>query len=271
MKALVLTYDEHLPIADHMIQTYQDRWHEHQFTFRLPYNNDPPNYLKDKYECDIELVESDPAINDTMLTLLQGVSDEEWIYWALDDKYVLKLDTQSVNELRQWLVQNGNNIDGLSFVRARNLLSGVSLSGEYFVDNDKKFLRRSDYSQIWLPQFLKAKVLRHLFEEMSEPESAKEMDKLKYEVGLPEDHKLYVTNKNYAVFGESTSRGKITQNCARSFGEYGRDLPRGFELSNEKKVIGDMSRTRNILYQYAPTRFILNHMPGFARLYGKIM
>lgn len=265
MKALVLTYDEHLPIADHMIQTYQDRWQDHQFTFRVPYNDDPPNYLEDKYECDIELVESKPAINDTMMTLLQGINDEEWIYWALDDKYILELDTQTVNELRQWLVEDGGHIDGLSFVRARNLLSGVSLSGEYFTNNGEKFHRRSDYSQIWLPQFLKAKVLRYLFKKMPKPDSAKEMDELKYEVGLPDDHKLYVTDKNYAVMGESTSRGKITQNCTRSFEKYGMDIPAGFESSNEEKIIGDMRRTRNILYQYAPTRFILHHIDSIIK------
>lgn len=37
--------------------------------------------------------------------------------------------------------------------------------------------------------------------------------------------RLYVTKRNGIVLGESTSRGRITQNCMHSFRSYGLELP----------------------------------------------
>ena len=78
-------------------------------------------------------------------------------------------------------------------------------------------LERRDYRQIWIHQYVRVKVLRHLF--MAFPDeigSAKEMDDLKRKVVKPADHRLFVTNDCHDLYGESTSRGVLTRNCRES-------------------------------------------------------
>jgi 3-polyprenyl-4-hydroxybenzoate decarboxylase len=66
--------------------------------------------------------------------------------------------------------------------------------------------------------------------------NAKLMDELKDEIPKPNDLKLFVTAKNYAVFGESTQRGAITQNCYRSIKAAGLPLPQWFRRDNGNYV-----------------------------------
>jgi len=47
---------------------------------------------------------------------------------------------------------------------------------------------------------------------------------------------LFVTEKNYAVFGESTRRGMITQNCYESIVDSGIELPDWFQQPNGEYV-----------------------------------
>jgi hypothetical protein len=77
---------------------------------------------------------------------------------------------------------------------------------------------------------MRAKVLRHLFKHLPDHiPSAKAMDDLKDEVPKLPEHRLFVTEKNYAVFGESTRKGDITQNCYESIIDAGIELPEWFQ------------------------------------------
>ncbi len=58
--------------------------------------------------------------------------------------------------------------------------------------------------------------------------SAKAMDELKNDVPKLPEHRLFVTRENFAVFGESTRRGVITQNCYESMVAAGIELPEWF-------------------------------------------
>jgi hypothetical protein len=79
------------------------------------------------------------------------------------------------------------------------------------------FLERNNYSQIWIHQYLKVKVLRHLFDSFPEViPTAKEMDQLKSQLENPTSHRIYVTQDNLGAFGESTTRGVVTLNCWNS-------------------------------------------------------
>jgi len=48
------------------------------------------------------------------------------------------------------------------------------------------------------------------------------MDELKKQVVKPSNLRLYVTRDNLATFGESTSRGRITEDCIKSM--HARDM-----------------------------------------------
>ena len=73
----------------------------------------------------------------------------------------------------------------------------------------------------------------HLPDDMA---SAKLMDKFKNEVPKLPEHRLFVTKENFAIFGESTNRGAITQNCYDSIRSSGIELPEWFRHPNGKYV-----------------------------------
>jgi hypothetical protein len=99
------------------------------------------------------------------------------------------------------------------------------------------YLERKAWFQIWIHQIMRAKVLRHLFTHLPDHiPSAKAMDELKNDVPKLPEHRLFVTKQNFAVFGESTSRGVITQNCYESMVAAGIEIPEWFRHPNGEYV-----------------------------------
>jgi hypothetical protein len=132
------------------------------------------------------------------------------------------------------------DVDGVIFCRCRRLLRPRFLLRERRAGPGGIALRRRrDYSQIWIHQFMRVKVLRHLFAAMPEPIATPAvMDPVKDRLALPADHRLYVVETNLAVFGESTQAGRVTSNCAASMRAAGRGVPPGFEEMPTAVVMG---------------------------------
>src|SRR5437016_4718972 len=86
MKAIVLTYDRNRAVTEHMILKYEQLWPDHPFTFRIPYQElaGPANPRH-------EYIRTPPEIRPTVLQLIAGLDDNEWIYWCVDDKYPIEL------------------------------------------------------------------------------------------------------------------------------------------------------------------------------------
>ena len=55
-----------------------------------------------------------------------------------------------------------------------------------------------------------------------------------------ENHRLYVVDTNLAVFGESTTRGRVTRNCAASLRAFGLQIPAGFEEDDREMLLGSL-------------------------------
>ena len=102
LKAIVLTHDENHLLTDHMIQSYQEVWPSNPFKFRVPYQKHPGE-LNRKYGDKIDLIQTPPDIKQTVLTLIQDLSDEEWVYWSLDDKYLIEINETSANNCIEWV------------------------------------------------------------------------------------------------------------------------------------------------------------------------
>jgi hypothetical protein len=62
------------------------------------------------------------------------------------------------------------------------------------------------------------------------------MDEFKDNVPKLAEHRLFVTQENFAVFGESTEGGAITQNCYESIRASGIQLPEWFRNPTGKYV-----------------------------------
>ena len=238
MKAIVLTFDRHRAITQHMILQYQRLWPDHPFCFRIPYqnlggiNSDQLEYVKTPGDTP----EGIPA---AILQLLADLPDEEWVYWCSDDKYPIRLVIDKIRELMSQALEAAD-ISGLLFCRTRVTLDQPELTlypNERVTASGDVLLERRGWYQIWIHQFLKVKVLRYFFTKMpTQLPTAKAMDDLKNEIDKPDDIRLFVTKENFAVFGESTQRGRITRNCFDSIKRSGLELPEWFRRSNGQYV-----------------------------------
>jgi hypothetical protein len=235
MKAIVLTCDRYRAVTEHMILQYERLWPDHPFVFRIPYqqiggtDTQRTNYRK-----------TPEAIKATVLHLLADVDDEEWIYWCVDDKYPVRLVTEKITDLITRAISSPE-MSGLLFCRCRITLDSPKLAlypEEIINPSGDIYFERKAWYQIWIHQLLKAKVLRHLFTQLPDRiPSAKEMDQLKDDIVKPSELRLFVTKENFAVFGESTSRGLITQNCYESMVASNIELPAWFRRPNGQHVM----------------------------------
>jgi hypothetical protein len=235
MKAIVLTCDKYHPLADLMMHVYQKLWPDNPFVFRVPYNEIYPQWLKDKYKEKIELIKAPYPIKETMKTLLNDIGDDEWIYWCMDDRYLMKIDKRRVSEIYHTVLKLGDpQIADVSMLRRKRdvfykkgsfLLtqSGFKLLESVFSDSE-------ELGGPWAHQFIRCKVLRRMFESFPDrPFAAKEMDFFPKRKLAGE--KIYGAEKNLIVFGESTSRGELTINCFLELKRQGLKVPAGFNMS----------------------------------------
>ncbi len=235
MKAIVLTYDRYRAMTEHMILRYEQLWPTHPFTFRIPFQN-----LGGKDTDRTNYVRTPEDIRETALHLIADLNDDEWIYWCIDDKYPIRLVTEKIVDLIEDATHSPD-MSGLLFCRCRAVLDNPELTlypRERVNSWGDIYFERKAWHQIWIHQLLRVKVLRHLFSHLPAGiPTAKAMDKLKDDVVKPTEHRLFVTKDNFAVFGESTHKGLITQNCYDSIRSTGIELPRWFDQSNGQHVI----------------------------------
>jgi hypothetical protein len=234
MKAIVLTCDRYRAITEHMIFQYDRLWPDHPFVFHVPYQE-----LRGIDTQRVKYLTAASDIKGTVLHLLTEIDDEEWIYWCVDDKYPIRLVTDKIASLISHAMRSPE-VDGLLFCRCRATLNNPKLTlfprkiRNSFGD---VYLERKAWFQIWIHQVLRAKVLRHLFTHLPDDiPSAKAMDELKNDVPKLPEHRLFVTKENFAVFGESTRRGVITQNCYESMIAAGIELPEWFRHPDAEYV-----------------------------------
>jgi hypothetical protein len=226
IKAIVLTYDRYRTITEHMIFQYDRLWPDHPFVFHVPYQE-----LGGVDTERVKYLTAPSEIKGSVLHLLTEIDDEEWIYWCVDDKYPIQLITGKIASLIFHAMRSAE-VDGLLFCRCRTTLNNPKLT--LYPRKVKNpfgdvYFERKAWFQIWIHQILRAKVLRYLFTHLPDHiPSAKAMDELKNDVPKLPEHRLFVTKENFAVFGESTRRGVITQNCYESMVEAGIELPEWF-------------------------------------------
>ena len=235
MKAIVLTCDRYRAITEHMILKYDQLWPDHPFVFRIPYQERRQTATNQR-----EFVKTPSPIRATALQLIADLEDDEWIYWCVDDKYPIELTLPKIRAFVNGINDFGD-ISGLLFCRSKALLRRADetlFPDERMSRGGDVLLERRGWNQIWIHQLLRVKVVRYLFSHMPEEiASAKLMDHLKDEIPKPAELRLYVTKENFAVFGESTHKGTINQNCYDSIAKTTIELPKWFRRPNGKSVI----------------------------------
>lgn len=184
------------------------------------------------------------------MSLLRDLDDHEWIYWCIDDKFLLKINVCKAMDCFEWVSQKySSDIQGAMFCRCRRLLEECHLI-TYDIRTSpggEKYIRRKNYHQFWIHQFLRVGLLRKLF--LSFPDRsfrAKEMDYLTGQQPgmnvLPFDYneKVYVSGMNHAIFGESMHGGKLTRLCRDSMARHSIEIPSGYVMTDSQTIIGDL-------------------------------
>jgi hypothetical protein len=230
-----LTYDRNRAVTEHMVHKYLELWPDHPFVFRIPYQE-----LAGRATAGTEYVKTPPEIRETVLQLIADLADEDWIYWCVDDKYPIQFVLGKISQLMTDAIRSPD-ISGFLFCRGKALLRKPEVTlypEERRNSSGDVYLERKGWHQIWIHQLLRVKVLRHLFSHMpKEIASAKLMDQLKDEIPKLPEHRLFVTKENFAVFGESTHKGTLNQNCYESIRNTDIELPKWFRRPNGKHVI----------------------------------
>lgn len=237
IKAIVLTFDKYRDISKHMVHCYNKIWPSHPFCFRVPYQIRKPDIKNEK----VQYIKCCSDIKKTVLALVDDLDDEEMVYWCLDDKYPMMLDVRRIQQIHEWIFSKDfqSEISGLLFCRCRAVLNKKNLTGEELVDDSGYvYLERKQYYQIWIHQYLKVKVIRHLFHSFPyEISPAKVMDRYRNRTRKPNSHRLFVTKENHAVFGESAFRGVLTKNCKKSMLRNGISLPSWANCVTKKEIV----------------------------------
>ncbi len=227
MKAIVLTYDRNAILTDHMIACYRDLWPGHPFIFRIPYQN--PDRCSPAI--DLEYRKTPGDIKNTVLQLLVDLPDDEWIYWCIDDRYPVFLDTVALCHFMQLLERESDkSFSGLLCCRAATMQRENQLTGVSCQRWEITLLERKNYFRIWVHQFVRVKVIRNLF--LGFPDviaRAGLMYPMKNSLIRPSDHNLYVTEQDHAHFEESSIKGVLTERCMTSLMDRGFEIPEWFQ------------------------------------------
>jgi len=228
-----------------MLKTYAVHWPENRLLFRVPYQK---NQELEAYGQRVELVQTNRRISETVAALIEGLPDDEWIYWCIDDKFVIALDADIASYLANWVTEITDPAEcGLSFCRARALLQAPAISDTPLPQTaqGESLLPRDNFNNIWLHQFLRVRILRSLFSSFPATDfKAIEMDSFTRQgpnpLKLPDGDIMYVTERNHVVLGESTVGGHLTRGCLQSMRELSTSVPEDFELEDVEIVIGSL-------------------------------
>ncbi len=247
MKAIVLTCDKYHEITNHMLETYFDIWPDNNMIFRIPWNKVFPKFIADKWGNKVEFIQTPHQFKPTITNLLAGIDDEEWIYWATDDTYLIKINREAANTARR-LVDNldsfnsgdndNKNIWSVMFYNGSYDAAFSTINYDQFIDyQGLRFCKKNKITYQWQHQFCRSKVIKTMFDCLDEPEFPKQLDHMQKEEkskpfwNLIKKGTWLVTEHNQVIMAEPTTRGKLTKNGYESFLKYGLDIPKGFEVS----------------------------------------
>jgi hypothetical protein len=89
MKAIVLSFDPHLEIANLVVETYNRLWPNCPFIFRIPFTDRDPRTVFAAQN--VEFIQTPSDIRSTMENLLRDLPEDEFIFWCVDDRYPIEI------------------------------------------------------------------------------------------------------------------------------------------------------------------------------------
>jgi hypothetical protein len=228
LPAIVMTCDRYAALTRHMIRCYEMLWPDHPFEFLIPYQ-DP---RRRESHGRMHFIETGKGFKETVMTLLDGFSDEQWVYWCIDDKFPIQLDVPKLDRLARAVIED--DCDGLFCLNLESLAPQIDPEHPVPVGDVNMYPCRR-YIRPWRHKFIRVSHLRILFDYIPPLiPFPRMMDAILAQTLIPESHryKVHDTIVPFGLFGESTREGRITRACHESMQRLGMELPSGFTVEH---------------------------------------
>jgi hypothetical protein len=230
MYAIVLTYDDRHYLANLTVAAYCHLWKNNNFTFLIPYNNSIPNITYNDV-APIRYIKSAKSIRATILNLLDGVPDDQFVYWCLDDIYPVRVYNQELLNDICYYIENDKvpkHVDAIRTIRKayhplRHNIHNIHINKYKF---DRLNLGVTDqFYGFWFHYFIRCKTLKRIFlrNDLSIDYKISEVNTSVTPQMLI--HNIYLPPTTLMLFGETSRRNKITQNCIIDAKRFGVILP----------------------------------------------
>ena len=227
MKAIVLSFDDQLEIANFVVESYHRLWPACPFTFRIPYTErDPASVFHAK---SIEPILAPKDIRCSMQALLCGLPDDEFVFFSIDDRYPIEIyDLTTLVAVQQHVATATRAPDAIRvtapFREDRHPYTLVP--EDKLLINGVNFHRQSGCNfSFYMPQFVRAGVLRWHFLHPSLPGKYTIREFQRFLLSVPIGYPVYICEKFLIKLGEATIKGEITQSCLNDMKHFGLDGP----------------------------------------------
>ncbi len=191
----------------------------------------------------IKFIKTATGFHDTVLTLLEGLRGDDWVYFCIDDKFPTWVNVPLMSGVFDRVLSGAADspqVAGLAFTRSRAAVSWPGISLEESVSFGSRAYQKRSMTNFWFHRLVRVQVLLDFFTTLPPVFSAKEMDfhvrQFKYDA-------VFLTTRSHALsLSESTSRGRVTASALKSLQTRQIDVGSSF-LENGVADIGDMEPT----------------------------
>jgi hypothetical protein len=227
MRGILLTYDRQLGLAELLHKCYMRLWPDSPLRFRLPFNGSATGsahaYLSRQANC--EFVACDQSIRQTMRALLEGIAEDEWVYWCIDDRYPTWLDRDGLRSVLEALGELPAEVEEVKLLRWKERVTRevFEIGGEGF--HEQAGGRKWGY---WHHRPVRARVLRAILldEELSEECTINDIQRLLLERA---DERMrgraLVPGRDLIKLAEPLVDGQLTRNGVEDMRRMGCEMP----------------------------------------------
>jgi len=224
MKAIVLTFDDHLEIANLVVESYQRLWPGCPVVFRVPHTDrDPKTIFRGT---NLELVYSESSVRATMERLLARLHDE-FVFWCICDRYPIELrEPIALDALYQFILKDPPQIEAIRLAAAfRAGVQTLDTSRPLVVGSMTYYRQPRLAFGFYMPQFVRARLLKTYFFSSELPAAYRIRELHDLVLQAPPVENVYVPEKSLFSIGEATIRGSITAHCCEQMEKLGLPLP----------------------------------------------
>jgi hypothetical protein len=231
MKAIVLTYDKQVGLAELVIKSYLALWRECPFQFLVPRNDENgPHSEFLKTHRNVSIVGTPSSIRGTMSVLLDGLDDEAWIYWCIDDRYPVKIDQVRMQMVLEFIASGG--AEHLNAIKLIHWKETADSDRDDISIGDRTFQFQLPHLAwgFWHHHFLKAKVLKEVFlasaqQGIADTPLALNAHIHKLPFGSVVENRVFPVGDPIIEFGETLVQGALLANAYEALVRYDCPVP----------------------------------------------